>query len=214
MARRILLVEGVDDEHVMKHICGNHGIPHLDEIKEHGGAPNLLESVPVRIKASEEGDIVGIVIDADTNLRTRWQSIRDRITTMGYENAPEAPVPGGTNVDPPDGTLLPRLGIWVMPDNRTDGILEDFLRFLVPQPSVLLDHAENSVADIPEGERRFRPREDEPKAVIHTWLAWQREPGRPFGTAITERFLDSNVAEARVIASWLRRLFYPDPQAT
>ena len=214
MARRILLVEGVDDEHVMKHICGNHGIPHLDEIKEHGGAPNLLESVPVRIKASEEGDIVGIVIDADTNLRTRWQSIRDRITTMGYENAPEAPVPGGTIIDPPDGTLLPRLGIWVMPDNRTDGILEDFLRFLVPQPSVLLDHAENSVADIPEGERRFRPREDEPKAVIHTWLAWQREPGRPFGTAITERFLDSNVAEARVIASWLRRLFYPDPQAT
>jgi hypothetical protein len=212
--RRILLVEGVDDEHVMKHICGNHGIPHLDEIKEHGGAPNLLESVPVRIKASEEGDIVGIVIDADTNMRARWQSIRDRITTMGYENAPEAPVPGGTIIDPPDGTLLPRLGIWVMPDNRTDGILEDFLRFLVPQPSVLLDHAENSVADIPEGERRFRPREDEPKAVIHTWLAWQREPGKPFGTAITERFLDSNVAEARVIASWLRRLFYPDPQAT
>ena len=214
MARRILLVEGVDDEHVMKHLCGNHGIPHLDEIKEHGGAPNLLESVPVRIKASEEGDIVGIVIDADTNLRTRWQSIRDRITTMGYENAPEAPVPGGTIINPPDGTLLPRLGIWVMPDNRTDGILEDSLRFLVPRPSVLLDHAENSVADIPEGERRFRPREDEPKAVIHTWLAWQREPGRPFGTAITERFLDSNVAEARVIASWLRRLFYPDPQAT
>ena len=207
-------MEGVDDEHVMKHICGNHGILPLDEIKEHGGASKLLESVPVRIKASEEGDTVGIVIDADTNMRARWQSIRDRITTMGYENVPEAPVPGGTNVDPPDGTLLPRLGIWVMPDNRTDGILEDFLRFLVPQPSVLLDHAENSVADIPEGERRFRPREDELKAVIHTWLAWQREPGRPFGTAITERFLDSNVAEARVIASWLRRLFYPDPQAT
>ena len=212
--RRILLVEGVDDEHVMKHICGNHGIPPLDEIKEHGGASKLLESVPVRIKASEEGDTVGIVIDADTNMRTRWQSIRDHIATMGYENAPEAPVPDGTIIDPPDGTLLPRLGIWIMPDNRTDGILENFLRFLVPQPSVLLDHAEKSVADIPEGERRFRLREDAPKAVIHTWLAWQREPGKPFGTAITERFLDPNVAEARVIASWLRRLFYPDTQAT
>ena len=171
MARRILLVEGVDDEHVMKHICGNHGISHLDEIEEHGGAPNLLESVPVRIKASEEGDIVGIVIDADTDLRARWQSIRARIAMTGYENVPEAPVPEGTIVDPPDGTLFPRLGIWVMPDNRTDGILENFLRFLVPQPSVLLDHAENSVAEIPEAERRFRPREDLPKAVIHTWLA-------------------------------------------
>lgn len=212
--RRILLVEGVDDEHVMKHICGNNGIPHLDEIKEHGGAPSLLESVPVRIKASEEGDIVGIVIDADTDMAARWRSIRTRITAMGYENAPEAPTADGTIIDPPEETLLPRLGIWIMPDNRTNGILEDFLRFLVPRPNALLEHVEQSVADIPDEERRFRLPEDEPKAIIHTWLAWQQEPGKPFGTAITARFLDPNVAEARVIASWLRRLFYPNPQAT
>lgn len=152
MPRRILLVEGVDDEHVMKHICGNHGIPHLDEIKEHGGAPNLLESVPVRIKASEEGDVVGIVIDADTDMDARWRSIRDRITTMGYENTPQAPTPEGTIIDPPERTLLPRLGIWIMPNNRTDGILESFLRFLVPQPSALLEYVEKSVSDIPDGE--------------------------------------------------------------
>lgn len=209
--RRILLVEGVDDEHVMKHICGHHGIPHLDEIKEHGGAPNLLESVPVRIKASEEGDIVGIVIDADTDTDARWRSIRDHITRMGYENAPQAPIPDGTIIDPPARALLPRLGVWIMPDNRTDGILENFLRFLVPQPSVLLDHVEKSVSDIPDGEQRFEAK-DRPKAIIHTWLAWQREPGKPFGTAITARFLDPSVAEARALASWLRRLFYPDTQ--
>ena len=34
--RKILLVEGTDDEHVLKHICGNHGIPHLDEVKPCG----------------------------------------------------------------------------------------------------------------------------------------------------------------------------------
>jgi hypothetical protein len=27
---KILLVEGTDDEHVLKHICGNRGIAHLD----------------------------------------------------------------------------------------------------------------------------------------------------------------------------------------
>lgn len=210
MARRILLVEGVDDEHVMKHICGNHGIPHLDEIKEHGGAPNLLESVPVRIKASEEGDIVGIGIDADTDMGSRWRSLRDRIVAIGYGNVPDAPDAAGTLIDPPEGTLLPRVGIWIMPDNRTDGILEDSLRFLVPQPSALLNHVKQSVAAIPAGERRFRQREDQPKAIIHTWLAWQREPGKPYGTAISERFLDPSVAEAVVVASWLTRLFYPD----
>ena len=211
--RRVLLVEGIDDEHVMKHLCGNHDIPQLDEIKQHGGAAQLLESVPVRIKASEEGDVVGLIIDADTNLDGRWESIRGRIVEMGYNNAPELPMPGGTILDAPAGTLLPRLGIWIMPDNRTNGILEDFLRFLVPQPNALLEHVEQSVADIPDEERRFRLPEDEPKAIVHTWLAWQREPGRPFGTAITARFLDPNVAEARVLASWLRRLFYPDTPA-
>lgn len=211
--RRVLLVEGVDDEHVMKHICGNHGIPELDEVKQHGGAPNLLESVPVRIKASEEGDVVGVVMDADTDLHARWQSIRGRIVAMGYDDVPEAPTADGTIIAPPEGTLLPRLGFWLMPDNRTDGILEHFLRFLVPQPNVLLDHVEKCVAAIPDGELRFRKPEDEPKAIIHTWLAWQREPGKPYGTAISERFLDPNVAEARVIASWLRKLFHPDDQA-
>ena len=205
-------MEGVDDEHVMKHICENHGIPLLDEITQHGGAPELLESVPVRIKASEEGDAVGVVVDADTNLSRRWQSIRDRIVSMGY-NVPASPTADGTILLPPAGTLFPRLGFWLMPDNRTDGILEHFLRFLVPQPSVLLDHVEKCVAAIPKDELRFRRPEDEPKAIIHTWLAWQREPGKPYGAAIAERFLDPNVAQARALASWLRRLFYPDTQA-
>ena len=58
-----------------------------------------------------------------------------------------------------------------MPDNRTTGILEDFLRFLVPQPSPLFEHVKMSVAAISDSDRLFRP-VAEPKAVIHTWLAW------------------------------------------
>ena len=80
--RKILLVEGVDDEHVMKHICGNHGIPDLDEIKQHGGASELLESVPVRIRAGEEDDIVGVIIDADMDMHSCWRSIQDRIVEI------------------------------------------------------------------------------------------------------------------------------------
>lgn len=151
---KILLVEGTDDEHVLKHICGNRDITPLD-IKKSDGADKLIESL-----------------------------------------------------DPPAGTLLPRLGVWIMPDNQKSGTLEDFLRFLVPQPTILFDHVRNSVAAIPEGERRFKPL-DEPKAIIHTWLAWQKEPGRPFGTAITARFLDPNVPEVDVLVAWLNRLFFP-----
>jgi hypothetical protein len=48
--RKILLVEGLDDEHVLKHICGNRGIARLDEVKPHGSVNTLLESIPVRLK--------------------------------------------------------------------------------------------------------------------------------------------------------------------
>ena len=203
---KILLVEGTDDEHVLKNICGNRDIPHLD-IAKSGGADKLIESLGVRLTLLEEGDVIGVVVDADTDISTRWQSIRNRITSVGYQNVPNQPDPDGTILDPPAGTLLPRLGVWIMPNNQTSGILEDFLRFLVPQPNILFDHVRCSVAAIPEGKRRFKPL-DEPKAIIHTWLAWQKEPGRPFGTAITARFLDSNVPEVDGLVDWLRRLFF------
>lgn len=207
-AKKILLVEGTDDEHVLKHICGNRGISHLDDVKPHGGVERLLDSVPVRLKASEDGDIVGVVIDADADVAARWQSLRNRLIRVGYAGVPDSPAPEGTILDPPADTLLPRVGIWIMPDNQTKGILEDFLRFLLPGGSPLFDHVTMSVATIPAGERRFRELA-EPKALIHTWLAWQEEPGKPLGTAITARYLDPGVAEVDVLVSWLNRLFFP-----
>ena len=202
--RKILLVEGNDDEHVLKHICGNCGIPNLDEVVSHEGDKDLLKSISSRIKFAQEGDIIGVVIDADASLDARWQSVRDQFVMAGYQNAPVQPAPDGTIVEPPDGTLLPRVGVWIMPDNRTPGILENFLTFLVPQPNELLDHATACVESI--ANPLFKP-QDKPKALIHTWLAWQSEPGRPYGTAIRARFLDPEVPQADALGAWLERLF-------
>ncbi len=206
-SKRILLVEGTDDVHVLKHLCGNRNVPPLDDIKPHQGVDQLLESFPVRLKASEDGDIVGMVIDADTDLTARWQSLRGRLIEVGYENVPDNPASDGTTLDPPVGKLLPRVGIWIMPDNKTVGVLEDFLHFLVPNGSQLFAHVQSSVSAIPSGERRFSQLA-EPKATIHTWLAWQEQPGRPLGTAITARYLDPDVAQVDVLVAWLRRLFF------
>ena len=209
MARKILMVEGTNDEHVLKHICGSHDdIDPLDKVEAHGGVDSLLVAIPLQIKLSKEkGDVVGIVIDADDSPDARWQSLRDIFAQAGYPNVPRRPDPDGTILESPTGTSLPRAGVWIMPDNKTPGILEDFLRFLIPnQPNPLFAHAERSVATVPE--RRFGEN-DTPKALIHTWLAWQNEPGKPYGTAITARFLDSRLPEAQALAGWLGRLFYP-----
>ena len=208
MARRILLVEGTDDEHVIKHICDSHDIDHLDEVRPKGGVAELLQDIPAQLNRMEDaGDVLGVVIDADDSPDARWQSLRDIFVNAGYPNVPRRPDPDGTILESPEEALLPRAGVWIMPDNRSPGILEDFLRFLIPnQPNPLFAHAERSVATVPE--RRFGEN-DAPKALIHTWLAWQDEPGKPYGTAITAKFLDSRLPEAQALAGWLGRLFYP-----
>lgn len=205
--RKILLVEGVDDEHVLKHLCGQRGVQQLDEITPLRNAERLLEHFPVRLKESDV-EALGVVIDADTDIAARWQSLKDRLRKTGYQSVPDNPNPVGTILSPPPKSLLPRVGIWIMPDNQTTGILEDFLRFLVPPNSRLFDHVEASVATIPVEERRFGQL-DQPKAIMHTWLAWQAEPGKPFGTAITAKFLDANVAQVDVLVAWLKSLFFP-----
>jgi hypothetical protein len=205
--KKILLVEGSDNEHVLRHICGERGVGKLDEVKPQGDVIRLLENFPVRLKESDV-EALGVVIDADTDLAARWQSLSDRLTKAGYESVPVNPAPAGTILAPPADSLLPRVGVWIMPDNQTKGILEDFLHFLVPSGSELFGHVKSSVAAIPEGERRFSQLA-EPKAIIHTWLAWQQEPGKPLGTAITAKFLDANVAQVDVLVAWLKELFFP-----
>jgi hypothetical protein len=205
--KKVLLVEGSDDEHVLKHICGVRNVGRLDEVKPQGDVVQLLENFPVRLKESDV-EALGVVIDADTDLAARWQSLHDRLSTAGYQDVPTHPVPAGTILAPPPDSLLPRVGVWIMPDNQTRGILEDFLRFLVPPGSGLFAHVQSSVAGIPAAEKRFAQLA-ETKAIIHTWLAWQKEPGRPLGTAITAKFLDANVPQVDVLVAWLKELFFP-----
>lgn len=204
--RNVLLVEGTDDEHVLKHICGNRGVQKLDEILPQESVEKLLENFPVRLKESDV-EVLGLVLDADTDIEGRWESLRHRLRQAGYTEVPEQPAPTGTILQAPPTTLLPRFGVWIMPDNQSKGILEDFLHFLVPSGSPLYEHVKSSIASIPEGERRFSQLA-EPKALIHTWLAWQKEPGKPLGTAITAKFLDANVAQVDVLVAWLKELFF------
>ena len=203
--QRILLVEGKDDKRVLRQFCESRGIPRPDKVIALGGDHRLLENLSVRLKANDDREnVIGVVIDADTDVAARWQSLRDRLIGAGYVGVPALPDAGGIVREPPTGTLLPRVGVWIMPDNRTGGNLEDFLAFLVPQPNELFDHAEKSIDTIPNPPFREATRS---KALIHTWLAWQSDPGLPMGTAIGARFLDSDLPEANALAGWLGRLF-------
>ena len=205
---RILMVEGTDDQHVVMNICSHYNIPPLLTIEHYGNVDEVINAILPRLRqAREVGDVIGILVDADESAQNRWQAIRQRILAAGYADVPEQLPAGGVIIEPPADTILPRAGVWIMPDNRAPGILEDFLRFMAPTDSALFQYAEACVDGIPPAERWFRD-VDRPKALMHTWLAWQETPGRPFGTAITAQFLDPAVPETAAFAGWIRSLFF------
>jgi hypothetical protein len=205
-AQCVLMVEGPDDEHVVKHVCGQRQLGTIECIHSYGGKDCLIDGIAVRLKQSEIR-VLGVILDADTDLAARWQAVADRLSIAGYTDVPGAPAPEGIVIDPPADSLLARVGVWLMPDNRTPGILEDFLRFLVPPGDGLLTYVDEAMAGIPADQRRF-PELRAAKARIHTWLAWQKEPGKPFGQAISARYLDPNLPAASLFAAWLQRTFF------
>lgn len=93
-----------------------------------------------------------------------------------------------------------------MPDNTLTGMLEDFASLLVPSGDVLWPMAERILQEVVTKERRF-PEAHYSKARMHTWLAWQKKPGKPMGQAITAHYLDSSAPHAQQFISWVRSLF-------
>ena len=204
----LLMLEGKNDLHVVTALCLQHRIPKTFDVKDYDGVEALLTALPERLEESDRSRL-GLIIDADAGvgMARRWQAVRDRLISNGYAQVPPEPEPDGTIIPAPD-VFRPKVGVWIMPDNRLDGMLEDFIQLLVPSGNVLLPRARSVVDQIPEADREFIPAH-RVKAEIHTWLAWQERPGVPFGSAITERVLDGNSPAALLFVTWINRLFGP-----
>ncbi|MEK6299985.1 MAG: DUF3226 domain-containing protein [Acidobacteriota bacterium] len=196
----VLLVEGKDDDSVFFHLARHHQIQDQITIRKKDGFSLLVGDLDVELDASGL-ERLGIVVDADVDLNARWQSVRDRLLSCAYHNLPAALTPEGVLIEEPD---RPTVGVWIMPDNTGSGMLEDFVRSLVPNDDLLWERAENCVNEIPVQARRFSSMS---KAYIHTWLAWQEEPGTLMGSAINQHYLDADAPTALQFISWIRRLF-------
>lgn len=201
----VLLVEGNDDKHVLWSLLQHHNVPKEFDIKSKDGIDPLLEELDVELDSSVVQRL-GIVVDADSDIEARWQSLRNRLLHIGCNDVPLQPSPDGTIFPVTRLTRRVVVGIWLMPDNQQAGMLEHFLQSLLPQNDTLWSRAAQCIQGIPIEERRF-PQQHTIKAHMHTWLAWQEEPGKPMGLAITKRYLDAGADSAQRLMAWIRRLF-------
>lgn len=200
-----LLVEGNDDQHVIWAICKKYKIPETFDVIDCGGFNQILERLPLDLK--QQGiTTIGITVDADQDLQESWQSLHDRLAPYGYRLSAK-PNPYGFTHLPHD--IYPGIGVWLMPDNLQSGMLEDFVRLLIRPDDLLSPFVAKILSQIEEQtiESRYDPELHRAKAYIHTWLAWQKDPGTPMGLALTKTYLDHNADLCLRFVSWLNRLF-------
>ena len=208
MRRKRFLAEGNEDIYAIAELIG-HFVdwpgkptpPLVTGIQCNGEELFQGARIPTEIKSSDAA--LGVIFDADDNPIGRWNRIRGQVLQF-FPDFPEIPPPNGLVISNADGK---RFGVWMMPDNQQEGMLETFLRLLVPtRDGQLWEHA---VAATDMADRHGRTYTDahRDKANIHCWLAWIDPPGQSFGGALRARTLDANAPAAMAFANWFIDLF-------
>ena len=162
------------------------------------GINNLLKGIRGEILA-EGRKVVGILADGNDDLEARWRAVTDKIRSANI-NPPSNPDPGGTIIN---GS--PRVGIWLMPDNKSSGELEGFVAKMIPCDDAVWPLSESYVDGIPKANRKFAKRKIL-RAKVHAWLATREYP-RLMDSAIGAGDLNVEGEVSNMFVSWLRELF-------
>ena len=203
-----MLVEGETDKSVIPYLMEANGVAWPDRppvyIKPCGSVDEIVKPGVIEAELKESSlEALGIVVDADGDAAARWDELRTAL---------HAEIAGLPDQIPAEGLQIvhagrPRLGVWIMPDNRYEGMLEDFLVRLVPNDATdLFGLAQDCVGEARSNRAPFRE-VHESKAEVYTWLAWQDPPGLRLHEAVKHRVLDPMRPGSSHFVEWFRNLY-------
>lgn len=203
----ILLVEGPNDKGAIEGLMQKHHVARNFEFVVATGIDNLLQKLDSYLKSSAYG-VIGVVVDADKDVDARWQQLRDRLMKTGKYSCKKMPLAdGGMIIEADEPEQDAKVGIWIMPDNKYKGTLENFLLGMVPEDDELLVEVENELVRLETNNvKRYRDI-DRNKAKVHTFLAWEENPGTSLYTAIVSRILNPDADIAKLFVVWIKSLY-------
>jgi len=211
-ARNRLFVEGSDDLYVVIELVKAHGIAwtgsdgRIPYAPRSEGHPGALRRAEAAVKGQSER--VGLIVDGDEDPAARWAEVcRGFAAKLEPEELDALALPatypaGGFVGSPRQGHWL---GIWIMPDGRQPGAIESFVQPLLPGDR-LWDHAIHATLEARQHGAGFADK-DRLKAQLRTWLAWQAQPGVPYGQAIRSGYLRHDSPAAAALVDWFRRVY-------
>ena len=204
----ILLVEGPDDRSAITGLMTKHGVSPNFNFVVATGIDNLLQKLDLYLKNAAAYGMIGVVVDADKDIDARWQQLRDRLMKTGKYSCKKMPLAdGGMIIEAEEPEQDAKIGIWIMPDNKYRGALENFLLEMVPKDDELMVEVENELVRLETNNvKRYRDI-DRNKAKVHTFLAWEENPGTSLYTAIVSRILNPDADVAKLFIVWIKSLY-------
>jgi hypothetical protein len=184
----LLLVEGPSDLHAVVQLVrlvhkAEPSFVAIDCKNDDG----VLDQLSIRLVQPEPAQkTVGLILDADIDgstekdaVRRRWAQLKNRIgANYAFpEDFPEE----GLIIDPRPGRraigTLPRIGAWLMPNNKAFGMFEDLLL------DSLGDREKSYTSDVVKQAKTDNVATFQPshlsKAAVRTYMAWQEPPDLP-----------------------------------
>lgn len=231
----ILLVEGIYDKEFYSEICkalkieakilvvtpkgaekekSESNLPYIKNTKQ--GVFNILK---LQLDFVKQGKIknFAVIVDADysdksaSGFEDTLEKVSKIVKTSGYyldENASNSGIVFKSN------NGLPNFGLWIMPNNQKNGMLEDFIKQCIhADESSLMAQAVKAVQGLESP--KFNPTTKTTKAEIATWLAWQKEPGHglynvfPNYNNKKQNLLDQDNPQFKAFTHWLGCIYNP-----
>ncbi len=156
MGARILLVEGRADTEFYTAWCSKSGRKVDTKPPTAVGATidsktNALFMLPEILKQLRDGSVerLGVVVDADYKLEHglgfdgSFKKVKDALVEGGFGHPTTVPRSSGFLFPHPDG--LSPVGLWIMPDNRREGMLEDFIEASITETHELTDRGQRAI---------------------------------------------------------------------
>lgn len=215
---KILLVEGDSDKYFFEKICKNLSLntsvkvaPPKDLGGSHNSKQGALNHLSILLPQFSDGLLrhLALIVDADYSAsnglgcQKTIEQVSAIVHPFGFELKDTESNQNGLYFKHSDG--FSDLGLWVMPDNQREGMLEDWIKGCVKDDEQrLFQQASEAVQNIPTPKFKSHLHT---KAEVATWLAWQKQPGHGLYGAIKDNLLNSENRSFIKLERWLQKIF-------
>jgi len=216
-SKKILLVEGETDKSFFEEICKKLYLnttvqvaPPRDLGGTHNNKEGVLNHLEILLPQLEDGQLknIAVIVDADyikhgSGHQKTVERVSNILEPFGFTLQNITSNQKGLLFKHSDG--LENFGLWVMPNNNHEGMLEDWIVDCIKNTeNSLFQQATTAVQQLspPKFKSHLQT-----KAEVATWLAWQKTPGHGLKSVMNESLLDENSPPYIGLSDWLKSIF-------